>query len=111
MRACYPNKALFVSEFGAEANRSGPVEEKGTYEYQQDFVNFHLGVHASKPWLSGSIYWALQEFRVRPNWDGGNPHPDPPIHQKGLLRFDGSKKPAWFDVERLFKSTQQFPSG
>jgi beta-glucuronidase len=111
MRACYPNKALFVSEFGAEANRSGPVEEKGTYEYQQDFVNFHLGVHASKPWLSGSIYWALQEFRVRPNWDGGNPHPDPPIHEKGLLRFDGSKKPAWFDVERLFASTQQFPSG
>ncbi|HEV7885149.1 MAG TPA: glycoside hydrolase family 2 TIM barrel-domain containing protein, partial [Solirubrobacteraceae bacterium] len=109
MRACYPNKALFVSEFGAEANRSGPVEEKGTFEYQQDFVNFHLGVHASKPWLSGSIYWALQEFRVRPNWDGGNPHPDPPIHEKGLLRFDGSKKPAWFDVERLFRSTQQFP--
>jgi beta-glucuronidase len=108
MRACYPNKAIFISEFGAEANRSGPVQEKGTYEYQQDFVNFHLGVHASKPWLSGSIYWALQEFRVRPNWDGGNPHPDPPIHQKGLLRYDGTKKPAWFDVERLFKSTPQF---
>jgi beta-glucuronidase len=107
-RACYPNKAIFVSEFGAEANRSGPVEEKGTYEYQQDFVNFHLAVHSSKPWLSGSIYWALQEFRVRPNWDGGNPHPDPPIHEKGLLRFDGTKKPAWFDVERLFKSTRQF---
>jgi beta-glucuronidase len=107
-RACYPNKAIFVSEFGAEANRSGPVEEKGTYEYQQDFVNFHLAVHSSKPWLSGSIYWALQEFRVRPNWDGGNPHPDPPIHEKGLLRFDGSKKPAWFDVERLFKATKQF---
>jgi beta-glucuronidase len=108
MRACYPNKAIFISEFGAEANRSGPVQEKGTYEYQQDFVSFHLGVHASKPWLSGSIYWALQEFRVRPNWDGGNPHPDPPIHEKGLLRYDGTKKPAWFDVERLFKATPQF---
>jgi beta-glucuronidase len=107
-RACYPNKAILVSEFGAEANRSGPVEEKGTYEYQQDFVNFHLGVHSSKPWLSGSIYWALQEFRVRPNWDGGNPHPNSPIHEKGLLRFDGTKKPAWFDVERLFKATKQF---
>jgi beta-glucuronidase len=107
-RACYPNKAIFISEFGAEANRSGPVEEKGTYEYQQDFVNYHLAVHASKPWLSGSIYWALQEFRVRPNWDGGNPRPNSPIHEKGLLRFDGSKKPAWFDVERIFKSTKQF---
>jgi len=111
IRGCYPNKAIFVSEFGAEANRSGPVEEKGTFEHQRDFVNYHHAVHASKPWLSGSIYWALQEFRVRPNWDGGNPRPNSPIHEKGLLRFDGSKKPAWFDVQRLFGATNQFPAG
>ena len=111
VRGCYPNKAIFVSEFGAEANRSGPVEEKGTFEHQQDFVNYHLTIHASKPWLSGSIYWALQEFRVRPNWDGGNPRPNPPIHEKGLLRFDGSKKPAWADVQRLFAATDQFGTG
>ena len=107
VRACYPNKAIVISEFGAEANRDGPVEEKGTFQYQQDFVNYHLGIHATKPWLSGSFYWALQEFRVRPNWDGGNPRPNPPIHEKGLLRFDGSKKPAWFDVQRLFASVPQ----
>ena len=112
MRACYPNKAIFVSEFGAEANRDGPVEEKGTYQFQQDFVNFHLGIYAAKPWLSGAIYWALQEFRVRPNWDGGNPHPNSPIHEKGLLRFlDGSKKPAWFDVQRNFAATNQLGLG
>ncbi|MBA3747267.1 MAG: hypothetical protein H0W96_07195 [Solirubrobacterales bacterium] len=111
VRQCYPKKAILVSEFGAEANRSGPVEEKGTFEYQQDFVNYHLGVHVTKPWLSGSIYWALQEFRVRPNWDGGNPRPNPPIHEKGLLRFDGSKKPAWFDVQRLFVATPQLDAG
>jgi beta-glucuronidase len=107
IRACYPRKAILISEFGAEANRDGPVQERGTYQYQQDFVNYHLGVYASKPWLSGAIYWALQEFRVRPNWDGGNPRPSSPIHQKGLLRFDGSKKPAWFDVQRLFSATSQ----
>jgi beta-glucuronidase len=107
VRACYPEKAIFVSEFGAEANRDGPIEEKGTFQYQRDFVNYHLGVHDAKPWLSGSLYWALQEFRVRPNWDGGNPRPNPPIHEKGLLRFDGTKKPAWFDVQRLFAATPQ----
>ena len=107
VRACYPNKAIFISEFGAEANRDGPVEEKGTYQFQQDFVNYHLGVYAARPWLSGTIYWALQEFRVRPNWDGGNPHPSSPIHQKGLLRLDGTKKPAWFDVQRAFAATPQ----
>ncbi len=107
VHACYPNKALFVSEFGAEANRDGPVEEKGTFQFQQDFVNYHLGVYAQRPWLSGAIYWALQEFRVRPNWDGGNPRPNPPVHEKGLLRFDGTKKPAWGDVQRLFAATNQ----
>jgi beta-glucuronidase len=108
VRQCYPNKALVVSEFGAEANRDGPVEEKGTYAFQQDFVNYHLGVFATKPWLSGAIYFALQEFRVRPDWDGGNPRPQPPIHQKGLVSFDGVRKPAFFDVQRIFLATKQF---
>ena len=31
------------------ANRDGPPEEKGSYAYQQDFVNYHLGVFATKP--------------------------------------------------------------
>ena len=105
---CYPNKAIVVTEFGAEANRDGPVEEKGTYQFQSDFVNYHLGVFATKPWLSGAIYFALQEFRVRPDWDGGNPRPQPPIHQKGLIAFDGTKKPAFFDVQRSYKATKQF---
>jgi hypothetical protein len=108
VRQCYPNKAIVVSEFGAEANRDGPVEEKGTYAFQQDFVNFQLGVFATKPWLSGAIYWALQEFRVRPDWDGGNPRPAPPLHQKGLISYDGVRKPAFFDVQRIFKATKQF---
>jgi beta-glucuronidase len=108
VRNCYPRKAVMVTEFGAEANRDGPVEEKGTFQFQQDFVNYHLGIYATKPWLSGAVYWALEEFRVRPAWEGGNPRPNPPIHEKGLLRFaDRSKKPAWFDVQRLFAATPQ----
>jgi beta-glucuronidase len=108
VRGCYPKKAIMVTEFGAEANRDGPVEEKGTYQFQQDFVNYHLGVFATKPWLSGAVYWAIEEFRVRPGWEGGNPRPNPPIHEKGLLRFgDRSKKPGWFDVQRWYASTQQ----
>ena len=77
-----------VTEFGAEANRDGPVEEKGTYAFQQDFVNYHLGVFGTKPWLSGMIYWALNEFRVKPGLGGRQPAPEPPVHQKGLLTYD-----------------------
>jgi beta-glucuronidase len=110
VRRCYPRHAIVVTEFGAEANREGPVEEKGTFGYQRDFLNFHLGVFASKPWLSGAVYWALNEFRVKPDWEGGNPRPAPPVHQKGLLTYDTmSRKPAWADAQRLFRGANQYP--
>ncbi|HEX6389791.1 MAG TPA: glycoside hydrolase family 2 TIM barrel-domain containing protein, partial [Solirubrobacteraceae bacterium] len=110
VRQCYPDKAIMVTETGAEANRDGPVEEKGTYQFQQDFVNYHFGVYAQKPWLSGALYWALEEFRVRPGWEGGNPRPHPPFHEKGLISFDGVRKPAFFDLQKIFKGTQQVRS-
>lgn len=111
MRRCYPDKAIAVTEVGAEANRSGPVEERGTYEFQQAFVKRHFEEFAKHSWLSGATWWALQEFRVRPNWDGGNPRPNPPFHQKGLITLTGEKKPAYFEVQRIFKATEQFPTG
>jgi beta-glucuronidase len=108
VRQCYAKKAVVITETGAEANRDGPVEERGTYQFQQEFANFHFGVYASKPWLSGAMWWALEEFRVRPGWQGGNPRPHSPIHEKGLLTFDGqAKKPAWFDLQRIFSTTNQ----
>jgi glycosyl hydrolase family 2 len=108
LRRCYPRHALMITEFGAEANREGLVEDKGTYAFQQDFVNFHLGLFATKPWLSGALYWALNEFRVRPEWEGGNPWPMPPLHQKGLINYDGQPKPAFFDAQRWFRGTSQY---
>jgi beta-glucuronidase len=107
MRACYPDKALMVTEFGAEANRSGPFEERGTYEFQTDWLDFHLGVYATKPWLSGAITM-LQEFWCRPNWSGGNPYPQPPVHQKGIFDLNGNPKPAAQLVGDWFRRTQQF---
>jgi Glycosyl hydrolases family 2, TIM barrel domain/Glycosyl hydrolases family 2, sugar binding domain/Glycosyl hydrolases family 2 len=108
VRQCYPEKAIMITEFGAEANRDGPPEEKGTYAFQQEWVNYQLGVFATKPWLSGALYWALNEFWVRPGWEGGNPRPLSPLFQKGLISYDGVKKPAWADVQRWFTQTPQF---
>jgi beta-glucuronidase len=110
MRACLPRKALIVTEFGAEANRFGSPLEKGTYEFQQDFLKFHLGVFATKPWLSGAVYFPLREFLVRPGWDGGNPVPNPPFHQKAVISYDGVAKPAYYDMQAAFRATQQYPS-
>jgi beta-glucuronidase len=105
--SCYPNKALIVTEFGAEANRAGPVAERGTYAFQREFVKYHLGVFAQKPWLAGASYWALEEFRVEPGWSGGNPKPSPPIHTKGLISFTGVRKPAFYEVQQIYHSTEQ----
>jgi beta-glucuronidase len=107
VHACYPTKAVVVTETGAEANRDGPEEEKGTYAFQSAFADFHFGVYATKPWLNGAVWWGLQEFRVRPTWDGGNPRPSSPVHTKGLITQDGVRKPAFFELERIFHATQQ----
>lgn len=37
-----PHAALFVTEFGAEANRDGPDSEKGTYAFQARWLREHL---------------------------------------------------------------------
>jgi beta-glucuronidase len=107
VRACYRRQAIVISEFGAEANRDGPVEEKGTYAFQQAFVDYQLGVFATKPWLSGAIYWALTEFWVRPDWNGANPRPTPPVFQKGLVTQQFVRKPAWQNVHDSFTATVQ----
>ncbi|MFL5831665.1 MAG: glycoside hydrolase family 2 protein [Solirubrobacteraceae bacterium] len=107
LHACYPTKPLIVSEFGFEANRHGPVEERGTYEFQADAVAFHLSVFATKPWLSGVIYFPLQDFAVKPGWSGGNPWPSAPFLQKGVIDMFGATKPAYQVLSGSFHATQQ----
>jgi beta-glucuronidase len=102
----YPRQALFVTEFGAEANRAGPLSEKGTYEFQSDFLAYHLSVYATKPFLNGALVWILRDFRVKPGYDGGNPEPGPPVNFKGLVGDDGDKKPAFTVVEHAFEATR-----
>lgn len=110
LRTCYPRTAVAVTEYGAEANRDGPVEEKGTYQFQNEFIADHLATFATKRWLVGGVYWALQEFRVRPFWGGGNPWPQPPVHQKGVVRLDFSKKPGFTVLAAGHRRVRQYAS-
>jgi beta-glucuronidase len=106
-RACYPGKALMVTEFGAEANRSGPIDERGTFEFQSQWVAEQLAAFGATPWLSGAVYWALSDFLVRPGWTGGNPYPAPPLFTKGLISFAGTPKPAYAIVQQFYRSLVQ----
>ena len=84
-------RRIVITEFGAEANRHGPVTEKGTFEFQSEFLEYHLGVFAPKPFVSGAMIWSLRDFRVKPGWAGGNPLPRPPVNEKGLIDDFGLK--------------------
>ena len=107
LRACYPSKAIMITEFGFEGSRHGPVEERGTYESQANAIAFHLGVFASKPWLSGAIYFPLQDFAARPGWTGGDPRGNPPFVQKGVVDLQGNVKDVFGLVSRIYHATRQ----
>jgi beta-glucuronidase len=100
----YPEQALFVTEFGAEANRPGPATEKGTFEFQRDFLGFHLDVIGKMDFLNGALVWILRDFRVKPGYDGGNPVPRPPYNTKGLVDETGARKPSFDAVRQLFRN-------
>ena len=101
--ARYPGIAMVMTEFGAESTTHGPPSEKGTYEFQSDYINRVLDVVERNDFMGGAIYWTLREFAVKPRWTGGaapwaEPEPDS-IHNKALIAYDGTRKPA-FDVMR-----------
>jgi beta-glucuronidase len=107
LHRCYPGKSLVVTEFGAEANRSGPDDERGTYAFQADLNDFHLRVYAQKPWLGGAM-GTLMTFKCRPHWNGGNPRPNPPYHDKGVFDYFGNPKPAASVLSQWYHQTVQY---
>jgi beta-glucuronidase len=112
LHACYPSKSLMITEFGFEGNRSGPVEERGTYQYQAAAARFHLGVFASKPYISAAMWFALQDFPAHPGWTGGNPYGDPPFVQKGEIdSFGNPRQPLFGTIQSIYTGTPQIASG
>jgi beta-glucuronidase len=103
-----PDLPIVITEFGAEASRSGPVEQKGTYEFQRKFALDHIAIHSSKRFVNGSIYWALRDFRVHQTWQGGAPpeYATPPWHNKSLIEETNARKPAFLSVARVFRRTK-----
>lgn len=108
MRAMYPDSGLVLTEFGAEATLTGPATDKQTYAFQEVYTRDVLGAVRAAPTLSGAIYWTLQEFAVKPAWDGGAGIPGADrdaIHHKGLITYDGRRKPAYDVLKRDIADT------
>ena len=112
LHSCYPTKPLMITEFGFEGNRNGPVEERGTYQFQSAAAAFHLGVFASKPYIAAAMWFALQDFPAHPGWTGGNPYGDPPFVQKGEIDINGQpRQPLFNTIQSIYQSTQQIAPG
>ncbi|HWE32306.1 MAG TPA: glycoside hydrolase family 2 TIM barrel-domain containing protein [Solirubrobacteraceae bacterium] len=105
--ACLPGKAIMITEFGVDGNRNGPVDERGTYAFQADTAAYDLGVFNARPWLSGALYFVLQDFVSFPEYSGGNPLPGSPYNQKGLFDVFGKPKPVESVVSSAYHDTTQ----
>jgi beta-glucuronidase len=110
LRRQYPTAGLVLTEFGAEATMDGPARQKETYAFQADYVRQVLHIVGDLPFMSGAIYWTLQEFAVKPDWDGGAKRdvPRDGIHNKGLMTYSGKLKPAWAVAQADFADTPLF---
>ena len=82
----YRRQALFVTEFGAEANRPGLPTEKGTFDFQNDFLSYHLGVFRTK----GLPQWGpgldLARFPGQARVRRRQPRAGSPVQHKGTDR-------------------------
>lgn len=108
LRRSYPDKAMVMTEFGAEATVDGPSTVKQTFAFQSAYVRQTLDTVHRLGFVDGAIYWTLREFAVKPFWNGGANRGDlrrDSVHHKGLLRYDGTPKPAWAVARDEFAAT------
>lgn len=112
MRDHYPDKALVMTEFGAEGRpdmATSPATVKGSYGFQTAHVARTVDLVDRLPFMSGAIHWTLREFEIFPGWRGGaveGPGENDNIrHHKGVLTYDGRRKPAWSALRERYART------
>jgi Glycosyl hydrolases family 2, TIM barrel domain/Glycosyl hydrolases family 2/Glycosyl hydrolases family 2, sugar binding domain len=117
LRDHYPDKALVMTEWGAEARpelATAALDLKGSYPFQDMHAARTLDVIDRSPVLSGAIYWTLREFEINPGWQGGAGRRPPQYepntrHHKGLLTYNGEPKPAYWTVRDRYLRTPLYP--
>jgi beta-glucuronidase len=97
------DKPFLISEFGADAQagRHGDSGAVWTEEFQADFYRRQIAMFQRVPFLSGTIAWALVDFRS----------PRRPLagiqdffNRKGLYSDRGERKAAFFILRDYYRS-------
>jgi hypothetical protein len=109
LRRTFPDKAIAVTEFGAEGNRANPRRRHGGLDFQATLLRTHIRTYAQVDWLSGMLAWNLRDFAVAPSFGGGSIVESVPsiklvrgLNQKGLRTYGGRPKPAAEAVAREY---------
>ncbi len=102
----FPEKPLFISEFGGEAlhgSNDGPDDEANywTEGYQEKIYADQVEMFGTVPNLVGVCPWLLFDYRSL-----GRMHPvyQQGYNRKGLLSDNGDKKKAWYIMKKYFKN-------
>jgi hypothetical protein len=117
LRDHYPSEAIVMTEWGAEGRpelADAAPDLKGGYPFQSFHAARTLDVIDRSPALSGAIYWTLREFEIYPGWQGGAGRRPPEYepntrHHKGLITYDGVRKPAFELLRERFRATPLYP--
>jgi Glycosyl hydrolases family 2, TIM barrel domain/Glycosyl hydrolases family 2 len=117
LRDLYPREAIVMTEWGAEGRpelADAAPDLKGGYPFQTFHAGRTLDVIDRSPALSGAIYWTLREFEIYPGWQGGAGRRPPEFepntrHHKGLITYDGVRKPAFELLRERFHATPLYP--
>src|SRR3954468_2945984 len=101
LRRVFPDKSLFITEFGAEANKLNARGKHGGFNYQADLIALHLHTYESLPQVDGMLIWNLSDFALTPSFGGGSIVQRVKgirllkcLNQKGLFYYSGHQKPA-----------------
>jgi len=100
----YPDKPVFISEFGGEAlygNNNAPADEAAywTEGYQEQIYKDQIEMFSTVPNLCGVCPWLLFDYRSL-----GRMHSvyQKGYNRKGLLSEKGEKKKAWYVIKTYF---------
>ena len=118
LHAKYPDKPIFVSEYGAESiagwQRTDQNSHDFSYEHQGRFLQSHLEQIYSpsrRDFMAGGAPWLYNDFplpfpRGQNFVDGA-----PKINAKGLVTQDRTRKLSWSVVQEFYQKLEQGNTG
>ncbi len=102
MHAAYPDKSLFVTEYGADCDvriRSArPERFDFSVDYAMLYHEHYLPQMLARPFICGAAAWNLNDFYAEPRGDAV-PH----VNCKGLCTLDRTPKDTYFYYQAMLR--------